>query len=150
MIRVYGGNRMNGNVYTFDFVNSERQCICIPNDVKLYGLEPDYPADYVDGEPDNEDSDEEFLEDAAVQVPPLENGFDYLQTPLRSLQYRTAVRDASLNTYVLREGSIIRITQQNYPDQYLFIPVQLGAESPAEVSFKSHISKDAVLALQPW
>jgi hypothetical protein len=101
-----------------------------------------------------------FLPDPPGEEDDLEDEYylDCLQVPLMSIQlayilpsFRTSIRDASSDTYIIGEGSILRITQQNHTDQYLYIPLQERPETANEAALKSRIPKDAtILALQPW
>ena len=114
MIRVWGGDLAFCECYCFDFVNREREYILTPDDVKIYTVATAYSPSI------RLLSMEQTLEEAGA-------------TTLYSHATR---RDPNWETYVIQEGAVLRITQQNHPDRYLHIPMR--------------IPNDATMVLQPW
>ncbi|KAM6504281.1 hypothetical protein JOM56_001224 [Amanita muscaria] len=115
MIRVWGGDLATYHCYCFDFVNHEPQYILTPKDIKIYSVATELSP--------------------SVRVFSIEDSLEKAKTrPLYSLS--ATKHDPNWETYVIPEGMLLRITQQNHPDRFLQIPVR--------------ISKDATLVLQPW
>jgi hypothetical protein len=115
MIRVWGGDLASYQLYSFDFVNGERQYILTPDDVKIYTL----PT---------------VFDPAGGQVLSIEQSLEMANTS----SYSHATRqDPNWETYIIHEGTTLRITQQNHPDRFLRIPTRIPNFG------------DATLVLQP-
>jgi hypothetical protein len=67
-----------------------------------------------------------------AQVLPIGMIFDTLPPVFLA----NGVRDDNFEVYMIREGTVLRISQQNHPDRYLHIPMP--------------IPEGANLVLQPW
>jgi hypothetical protein len=114
MVRVWGGDLASYEYYCFDFVNRERQYILTPHDIKIYSVATAFSP--------------------SAQVLSIEQS---LENSKATLLYSHATRrDPNWETYLVREGTILRITQQNHSDQFLHIPMRTP--------------KDSTLVLRPW
>ncbi|KAF8740693.1 hypothetical protein AX14_007593 [Amanita brunnescens Koide BX004] len=114
MIRVWGGDLESYKYYCFDFVNCERQYILTPDEVKIYTGETAFSP--------------------SAQV--LSMGDLLEKANAKSLYSHATRRDPNWETYIVREGTVLRITQQNHPDRFLHIPIRAP--------------HDSTLVLQPW
>src|ERR1700730_12581160 len=102
MIRVWGGDLESYKSYCFDFVNCERRYILTPDDVKIYTVETAFIP--------------------SAQVLSME---DLLEKANAKSLYSHATRhDPNWETYIVHEGTVLRITQQNHPDRFLHIPIR--------------------------
>ncbi len=91
MVRVWGGDLASYGLYSFDFVNSGRQHILAPDDVKVYTVATAF--------------------DPGSQV--------------KSIEQSSETASPNRETYLVHEGTILRITQQNNPDLFLHIPTRI-------------------------
>ena len=98
MIRVWGDNLASSHRYNFDFINNEHKCILKPDDVKIYSNALD------------------------VQVEPNAPVLPINQVFARAVLGHASSQDPNQEDYLIREGKILRITQQNRPDLFLHIP----------------------------
>jgi len=112
MVRVWGGDL--DDCYCFDFVNRERQYILTPDDVKIYSVATAFTP--------------------SIQVLSIEQSLE--EAKATTLYSHATRRDPNWETYIVHEGTILRITQKNRPDRFLNIPMR--------------IPNDATLVLQPW
>src|SRR6266852_5154045 len=101
MVRVWGGDLASQGVYSFDFVNNERQYILTPDDVKIYTVATAF--------------------DSGSHVLSIGQSLEMARTSSHS---HATSHDPNWGTYIVREGTILRITQQNYPDRFLHIPTR--------------------------
>jgi hypothetical protein len=114
MVRVWGGDLASYEYYCFDFVNRERQYILTPPDVKIYSVATAFSP--------------------SAQVLSIEQSLE--KAKATSLYSDATRRDPNWETYLVREGTILRITQENHSERFLHIPMR--------------IPKDSTLVLQPW
>jgi hypothetical protein len=114
MIRVWGDDLASYESYCFDFVNRERQYILTPDDVKIYSVATAFSP--------------------STQVLSIEQSLENANAT--SLYSHATRRDPNWETYIVREGTILRITLRNHPDRFLHIPTRTPT--------------DATLVLQPW
>jgi len=114
MVRVWGGDLASYECYCFDFVNCARQYILTPDDVKIYSVATSFSP--------------------SVQVLSMEQSLE--KAKATSLYSDATRRDPNWETYIVHEGTILRITQQNHSDRFLHIPMR--------------IANDVTLVLQPW
>ena len=112
-VRVWGGDTVAiHKCYCFDFINNKCQYIITPDDVKIYTVAtPFFPS---------------------VQVLSLEDSFE--KAGAKSLYSHATRRDPNWETYLVPEGTVLRITQQNRPDHFLHIPKR----TPLEFSLVPH------------
>lgn len=116
MIRVWGGDLATNNLYSFDFVNKERQYILTPEDVKIFtvatALSPSLPVLSIE---------------------------DLLEAQRATSLYSHATRqDPNWETYIIREGTILRITQRKHPDRYLHIPLRIPKDATLVLQRETH------------
>ncbi|KAI6128526.1 hypothetical protein EV401DRAFT_891730 [Pisolithus croceorrhizus] len=114
MIRVWGGDLESRQCYCLDFVNRERQYILTPDDVKIYTVATAF--------------------NPSTQVLSMEDSLE--KAKAKSLYSHATGRDPNWETYVVHEGAVLRITQQNHPDRFLHISIRAA--------------RDSTLVLQPW
>lgn len=114
MIRVWGGDLASYEYYCFDSINNERQYILAPDDVKIYSVATAFSP--------------------SLQVLSIEQSLENANAT--SLYSHATRHDPNWETYLVHEGTILRITQQNHSDRFLHIPLR--------------IPNDATLVLQPW
>jgi hypothetical protein len=114
MVRVWGGDLASYECYCFDFVNHECQYILTPDDIKIYTVATAFSP--------------------SIQVLSIEQSLENAKAT--SLYSHATRHDPNWETYIIREGTILRITQQNHSDRFLHIPLR--------------IPNDAALVLQPW
>ncbi len=114
MVRVWGGDLASYKRYCLDFVNRERQYILTPDDVKIYSVATACSP--------------------SVRVLSIEQSLENAKAT--SLYSHATRRDPNWETYIVPEGAILRITQQNHSDRFLHIPLRTP--------------NDATLVLQPW
>ncbi|KIL59152.1 hypothetical protein M378DRAFT_169660 [Amanita muscaria Koide BX008] len=114
MVRVWGGDLASYECYCFDFVNRKRQYILTPDDVKIYTVATAFSP--------------------SAQVLSMEDSLE--KAKATSLYSHATRRDPNWETYIVREGTVLRITQQNHPDRFLHIPMRAPHAS--------------TLVLQPW
>ncbi|KAI6023014.1 hypothetical protein BKA83DRAFT_115944 [Pisolithus microcarpus] len=114
MVRVWGGDLERYEYYCLDFVNHERQHILTPDDVKIYTLATALSP--------------------SARVLSVEDSLE--KANAKSLYSHATRRDPNWETYVIREGTVLRITQQNRPDRFLHIPIRAA--------------RNSTLVLQPW
>jgi hypothetical protein len=113
MVRVWGGDLASYEYYCFDFVNRERQYIT-PHDVKIYSVATAFSP--------------------SAQILSIEQSLE--NSKATSLYSHATRRDPNWETYLVREGTILRIMQQNHSDRFLHIPMRTP--------------KDSILVLRPW
>ncbi|KAI6137359.1 hypothetical protein F5141DRAFT_1209689 [Pisolithus sp. B1] len=98
---IWGGDLESYQCYCFDFVNRECQYILTPDDVKIYTMATAFSP--------------------SIQVLSMEDSLEKVKV---KLLYSHATRcDPNWETYVIHEGTILHITQQNHPDHFLHIPI---------------------------
>jgi hypothetical protein len=114
MIRVWGGDLASYQCYCFDFVNRERQYILTPDDVEIYSVATAFSP--------------------GIRVLSIEQSLE--KAKATSLYSDVTRRDPNWETYIIREGTVLRITQRNHSDRYLHIPMRTP--------------NNATLVLQPW
>lgn len=114
MVRVWGGDLESFEYYCLDFVNHERQYILTPDDVKIYAVATPFSP--------------------SLRVLSIE---DTLKKANAKSLFSHATRcDPNWETYLVHEGTVLRITQQNRPDLFLHIPIRAA--------------RNSTLVLQPW
>ena len=117
-IRFWGGDLASYRIYCFDFVNREHQYIPTPENVTIYTVETAFSP--------------------SVEVLSIERSVK--KTRAASPQAFTSLDaskfDPNWETYIVPEGTILRLTQQNQPDQFLHIPIRaiIGATLAALAS----------------
>ncbi|KAF8324827.1 hypothetical protein F5887DRAFT_1086031 [Amanita rubescens] len=111
-VRVWGGNLAIHKCYCFDFINREHQYILTPDDVKIYSM----PTPFV----------------PSFQVLSLEDSVE--KAGATSLYSHATRSDPNWETYLIPEGTVLRITQQNGPDHFLHIPTR----TPPDFSLVPH------------
>ena len=99
-IRVWGEDLASYGIYCFDFVNSERQYILTPDDVKIYTV-------------------------ATVSLPVLSMEQSLEEAKATTLYSHATRHDPNWETYIVREGTVLRIAQKNHPDRFLNIPMRI-------------------------
>ena len=114
IIRVWGGDLASYECYCFDFVNREHQYILTPEDVKIYTMATAFSP--------------------GAQVLSIEDSLE--KAKAKSLYSHATRRDPNWETYIVHEGTVLHITQQNHPDRFLHIPIRAPHGS--------------TLVLQPW
>ncbi|KAM6494499.1 hypothetical protein JOM56_010860 [Amanita muscaria] len=119
-IRVWGG--VLDHCFHFDFVNGERRYMRTPSDVEIY-------AEAIGGNPGGRVlSIEASIEAAKARS-------SELAVSMQGARDDSQV-DPDWETYVILEGTRLRIKQSHQPDRFLSIPVRTPQE--------------ANLVLQPW
>jgi hypothetical protein len=112
MVRVWRGDL--DECYSFDFVNRERQYILTPDDVKIYSMATAFTP--------------------SIQVLSIEQSLE--EAGATTLYSHATRRDPNWETYIVHEGTVLRITQKNHPDRLLNIPTRTPY--------------GATLVLRPW
>jgi hypothetical protein len=102
MVRVWGGDLASYECYCFDFVNHEHQYILTPDDVKIYSVATALSP--------------------SVQVLSIEKSLEMA----KAISLFPETPDPNWETYIVHEGTILRITQQNHPDRFLHIPLRIA------------------------
>ena len=102
MVRVWGGD-----LASYDFVNYERQYVLTPHDVKIYSVATAFSP--------------------STQVLSIEQSLE--NSKATSLYSHATRRDPNWETYLVRESTILRITQQNHSDRFLHIPMRTPKDS---------------------
>jgi len=101
MIRVWDGDLSSCRSYCLDFTNSKREHILAPNDVEIYSAASPYHP--------------------GGRLLSIEQSLDNAKSTLYSHSTRV---DPNWETYVVREGAVLRITQQNHSDCILQMPIR--------------------------
>lgn len=89
MVRVWGGDLERYEYYCLDFVNHERQYILTPDDVKIYAVATPFSP--------------------SVRVLSIEDTLK--KANAKSLFSHATRRDPNWETYLVHEGTVLRITQ---------------------------------------
>lgn len=120
-IRVWGGGLDSFQLFSFDFVNKDGKYIRTPDDVKIYSVATGFtPCLEVHS-----------IEKSLALADPKNS-----PTSLRNYRRDESKFDPNWETYVIPEGTLLRIVQRNQPDRFLQIPIRT--------------TQGALLTLQPY
>lgn len=109
-IRVWGGDLAQSHAYCFDFINRQRQYIRTPSGLKIYAETNSFNP-----------SGEVLSIEASLE-----------RTMAQSMQFQTTMElarggqavDPNWETYIIPEGTRLRITQLGKADSFLTIPIR--------------------------
>ena len=107
IIRVWGGDLESYRRYSFDFVDSEHRYILAPHDVKVYSMATAFSP--------------------SAQVLSLQESLE--RAKATSIYSHATRLDPNWETYIIFEGTVLRITQQNHPDCFVHIPMRIPCDS---------------------
>lgn len=102
MVRLWEGDLGYYECYCFDFVNGERQYILTPEDIKIYSVATAFTP--------------------SRRILSIEESLE--QANATSLYSHATRHDPNWETYIIHEGTALRIIQKNHPDRLLHIPVR--------------------------
>lgn len=102
MLRIWGQGLAQYQCYCFDFVNEKQQYIRTPEDIKIYSVAAGFTP--------------------AVQLLSIEQSLE--KSGASSLLPDPSKHNPNKETYIIPEGTIIRVQQANHPDVLVQIPVR--------------------------